>query len=535
MHISPFFRCLTVAFLLGISAPSVAVNPAPPQAGKASKYVAQARKLKEQEKLDKALYCLREAEKIYRARGDRDSLVYVNTALAEVFRSLTLSKEALQYIELAVGHVNTKTPKDILAFYYNRRAAIENMFGSKVKALELSQRVVRLERQINDKEIVVYSYNEIGALKEFEFAKDRPEVYVEDYKAALKKAEDYKLLVPQMDILINLGRTYDHLKQYDREISSYNRGLEIAQRLNSDYYQYQFEFNLVTPYNKKGNMQQAYNHLMQAFIKSNQLKDRVMASKISEADKKYNVEKKENELRIKNIEIQNNNRHYGYSLVILALTSVATITLVYFYRKSRKTNKRLKRLSAENEFLLGEANHRINNNLQLIIVLLSDELKNLSDDQAAQIRILPKIESIAYLHRHLYRSTDKRHIALSSYLEEINVNFSELFNSHQVKVSFEIEERWVDTDKAMYLGLILTELLINSLKYAFGEQTDRTIQLRCYTEDRTFHFSYFDNGQKSKGTEVKPKLVLKLCRQIQVTPNIDTSDGFRLDFNTDKI
>ena len=87
----------------------------------------------------------------------------------------------------------------------------------------------------------------------------------------------------------------------------------------------------------------------------------------------------------------------SYYVGILAVSIMITIIIITFYRKTKKSNKTLQNLSHENEFLLSEANHRINNNLQLIIALLTDELRKIEkrDERDSIKKVLSKVETIS--------------------------------------------------------------------------------------------------------------------------------------------
>ncbi len=115
---------------------------------------------------------------------------------------------------------------------------------------------------------------------------------------------------------------------------------------------------------------------------------------------------------------------------MISLFVVGLISLIYYSKKVKIINRQLDYYSKENAFLLSEANHRINNNLQLIIILISDELKKNkeSNENRSIKKILSKVESIATLHVHLYKSGDNRRINIDSYLQsKFERNFDEIF------------------------------------------------------------------------------------------------------------
>lgn len=220
-------------------------------------------------------------------------------------------------------------------------------------------------------------------------------------------------------------------------------------------------------------------------------------------------------------------------LVIILFFVLGMISLFFYSKKIKIANKQLDFLSKENAFLLNEANHRINNNLQLIVILISDELRKLNGNESLNVKkILSKVESIATLHRHLYQSKNKNEIEISNYLNEIKVNFEELFEEKAITVNFHTEERLVSIDQGLYLGLLLTELFINTLKYAFKEQANREIEVKVSSQKSSgYRFIYKDNGQSSIGLDIKPRLVDKLCRQLKVVYTINTQEGFELSFD----
>lgn len=219
-------------------------------------------------------------------------------------------------------------------------------------------------------------------------------------------------------------------------------------------------------------------------------------------------------------------------MAIISLFVLGLVSLIYYSKKIKIINKQLHDYSRENAFLLSEANHRINNNLQLIIVLISDEIKKNKDfnENSSIKKILSKVESIATLHRHLYKSADKRKIDIEDYLREIERNFQDIFKASGVNARFQIASFKINTDNAMYLGLLLTELCINTLKHAFSEQTEKNIDFVLFETKGVFIFKYSDNGLKSAGKEFLPKLAVRICNQLKADYQIAMKNGFSLEF-----
>ncbi len=107
------------------------------------------------------------------------------------------------------------------------------------------------------------------------------------------------------------------------------------------------------------------------------------------------------------------------------------------------------------------------------------------------------------------------------------MKFSE---ENNVAVQFSIASIKLDNDTAMYLGLLLTELCINSLKHAFSEQAVKKIDFGLVEENTIFKFKYSDNGENSLDKQVVPKLAIRICNQLKVDYKITTERGFSLEF-----
>ncbi len=219
-------------------------------------------------------------------------------------------------------------------------------------------------------------------------------------------------------------------------------------------------------------------------------------------------------------------------LIVITFFVSGFLFLIYHLKKVSIINQQLENYSKENEFLISETNHRVNNNLQLISLLISETLrkKQSEEDKNDFVRLQSKVDSIALLHRHLYKGKNVNSINLSNYLNEVKNNFNVIEAEQQLTLDFQIDAIEVQSDNAMYLGLLVTELVINSMKYAFEEAQIKTITIKIRKRQDQFAFNYSDNGQKNKSKAIHPILVQQLCQQIAVHPEISIENGFHLSF-----
>lgn len=222
-------------------------------------------------------------------------------------------------------------------------------------------------------------------------------------------------------------------------------------------------------------------------------------------------------------------------LIVVVFFVSGFLFLVYHAKKIKIINNQLERYAKENEFLISETNHRVNNNLQLISILISETLRKKQND-ANKIefeKLLSKVETIASLHRHLYVTKNKDKVELKDYLLEVKTNFNTFVTEKDISINFTIDNVKINPDDAMYLGLMITELIINSVKYAFHSTQKKLINLHIVWNEikQEITFNYEDNGELSKGKEIRPVLVLQLGQQLAVNPILNSNNGFCLTFS----
>ncbi|AFG38279.1 histidine kinase dimerization/phosphoacceptor domain -containing protein [Spirochaeta africana] len=168
-------------------------------------------------------------------------------------------------------------------------------------------------------------------------------------------------------------------------------------------------------------------------------------------------------------------------------------------RKSDET--RVKRSLLEKEILLKELYHRTKNNMQIICGLLHLQASDFPDSRLQQAfhDAENRILAMAMVHEKLYASDDLTHINTDEYLSELVQHVRSSMESAQpVTLDLQIERIPVTVETAIPLGLVLNELLTNSLKHAFPGTHNRGrihIQLQRDPEvPEQIRFEYSDNG-----------------------------------------
>lgn len=200
------------------------------------------------------------------------------------------------------------------------------------------------------------------------------------------------------------------------------------------------------------------------------------ARQIAELEIQYETEKKDREISLLGKQAQLQQANLSRSTMLrnivlggLLLTFVIIGLLYNQYRLKQKNNQTLQQLVSEKEILLREIHHRVKNNLQTIVSLLSSQSAFLSREalqalQDSQNRVF----SISLIHQKLYQSENVAFIEMSSYLPDL-VNYLQDIYGIRDQISFQLDIAYLELDisQAVSVGLILNEALTNAIKHAF--------------------------------------------------------------------
>jgi two-component sensor histidine kinase len=137
----------------------------------------------------------------------------------------------------------------------------------------------------------------------------------------------------------------------------------------------------------------------------------------------------------------------------------------------RETNARLEQLNATQVVMLREMNHRIGNSLQLITSMIRMQSMATKNQEVRHVlqQATERIIAVAQVHQRLYTSDDVQFVQLRPYINQILADHQIMAGVQGCKITIDVADGRIDTDRAISLGIIVSELVTNALRHAYPD------------------------------------------------------------------
>jgi two-component sensor histidine kinase len=164
----------------------------------------------------------------------------------------------------------------------------------------------------------------------------------------------------------------------------------------------------------------------------------------------------------------------------------------------KRYEERLEASLREKEVVIKEVHHRVKNNMQVISGFLELQSNYIEDPVAIEklIESQRRVRTMALVHEKLYQSKSLVAINAAEYIKSLIADLMDSYSvSTPVDVSVDVDDVNITLDMAIPCGLIINELVTNSLKYAFRGRSEGKISLLLHhQEDHTFSLVVQDDG-----------------------------------------
>ena len=160
-----------------------------------------------------------------------------------------------------------------------------------------------------------------------------------------------------------------------------------------------------------------------------------------------------------------------------------------------ETEHELKQLSEDRKVLLQEVHHRVKNNLQLILSFLNLEVRFNKDNPEFIINnTRNRIKTMALTHEEVYQSPNVSSVNMETFLNEGVSNLFNLYTTGYINLHFNIESINMGMDKSIPLGLLVNEVALNTIKYAFPEKDKGNFYIKLERLNSEIILSIWDDG-----------------------------------------
>ncbi|MCB0665362.1 MAG: tetratricopeptide repeat protein [Saprospiraceae bacterium] len=333
-----------------------------------------------------------------------------------------------------------------------------------------------------------------------------------------------------MVIKNGLGQVYLATGRYQECIDLLKEALDVVYRTNEIFFLTELPEYIAQSYAALGQYDSAYKYMEMNWRYSDSLFTINQDQAMEEMKSKYESDQKD-----ALIAQQKSERKYIYSLLFLAL--VVAFMFYWRYQLKKQTNEILDQRNKEKDYLLREIHHRVKNNLQILSSLLNLQADYMQDESAlnALTEGRNRVQSMSFIHQQLYSEENVSMVDMKEYVtllcEHLRDSFS--LDNNGIRITYQVDVPFFDVETAIPIGLIINELITNSIKYAFPEPTVGEIKVRLWIgENEKLFLQVRDNGSgvsihkegssSSFGTDLINVLSQKLRGKIEV----NRDDGY---------
>lgn len=221
----------------------------------------------------------------------------------------------------------------------------------------------------------------------------------------------------------------------------------------------------------------------------------------------------------------------------ISYTQKAQRDLQILNQELEQRNELISNQNEEKTVLVKEIHHRIKNNLQIIISLLRMQREEVGSEEAQEnfTEAINRIMTMSLIHQKLYKEEELSKIDLKSYIEQLVEDLiSVSLHRDQVELQVETNINHMGLDMVVPLGLLINELVSNTLKYAFIETGGGVIKIRLNQSGSSYGFAYFDNGiwkePEERASGFGTELIDILTEQLNGTKKLTINEGTSYNF-----
>ena len=449
---------------------------------------------------------------------------HTNIILALIYEKAETPKLAKQYLDAADRIRKEHNIEELYSTILVRRSLYQRWYTKNIdSAMYYTQKALRYAKKYNNEYDIIEASVMIGI---YEYKRKN---YLESVKH-LPTAAHYYLKTNNYNdgalMYNNISEVYT-TADYLKEALLYSDSAYAISPKTSLLYQQMIVKQRHKVYEALNNIDSAYIYLKKDYHLREKLTKEEEAATLKKITEQYSNDKKE-------ATIESKNQQMIFIVSLLGIIAIASVLLFLQNRKinsrNRIINKQLAELSKtleQKQMLLSELQHRVKNNLQHVISILEIQKESVDFNNIDELirGNQNRIHSMALIHKKLNVSDNVNDVDLKRYITELSELVKESYDNHKKKISLNIkcDVDTISIEKALPLGLIITELVSNSMKHAFKKQGTGIITIEITQNEAGTILYYADNGigfdfnkviEKGLGQEIIKGLIDQLSGNV---------------------
>lgn len=513
-----------------------------------------------QGKIEKALEKYHQAIKILIEIKENDVRATCLNNIGILYNSQNDLKNALKYFHesLAIreqlgNDENTSAALNNIGFIYGK---LENY----KKAKEYHLQSLEIRKELNDKRGIAESLNNLGTVSKREAEelettngnKDsinlKVKIALDYFKQSIEIQKEIKDITGMSNTYNNIAHIYYDDNNMIQSAAYGKKALTLAKE-NKHAANIKKSAELLARVYENLNKGMEALEMYKLFISTRDTIANIQTQKATiEQNLQYEFDKKEalskleheKELALKEADKKKQTIVIWSGSIMLVLIVVFSAFIMHRLKISNRQKSLIEQKNKENELLLGEIHHRVKNNLQVISSLLSLQERSI-DDESAKAAILEgkeRVKSMGLIHKMLYQNDNYSGIDMDSYAQKLVNGLLDSFGMNESKISVDInfEKLKLDIDTAIPVGLIINELVINALKYAYTKTETPSLKVSLAEINENLILEVEDNGEGNadhieNSKSFGMKLIKSLSRQLGGKILISDDSGINVKIN----
>lgn len=452
-------------------------------------------------RFEPALEIYNEIDKIAQDKGYVVEEAGIKLSLARVYEWVGRPEICEKYLNEAKVIIDANALYGPLSRYYVRAASYQRIFKDRTLAREYASKAIDLGQKYGIDRSIGDGYLVLGMVTD-DFSES-----AEYFKRSSDQFFSMGDEIGSMFQRLNFSKKYLERGELETVFEIVQTAEDFAERLtDNDRVLYRLKISIAeikaVVYDQTGDKDEVIDALKQKSKYSGLLGEIVNQEKINELvlDNTVTQEKERAEWS------ERLSKLLGIGLLVL--TGIILFLLRLFSLNKRKNEKIKQQTSTitsqytelENLYnyqttLLSEVHHRIKNNLQLIISLITLQKSKLDEsmDEGIMDMLSHRITSIALIHEQLYNLKEFEKVDVELYVTDLLKNFMSLISEKNIEVEYDLENIQLNLETITPLGLIWSELISNSLKYN-QEREELKIYFDLIKKGDMYSMNYYDNG-----------------------------------------